>query len=147
MGFIRTIFLLFLLLQPGISLAESNCQDVYQDLLATLKQEQDFISRFPGNSYHDEQHLNELIEELDAYARQVIQCFIDRNSDAINQVIGHINMIASIIEYAKANPEQFQDTLASIFQQYYDELIRLLEDAIEQPDDSPDQAPGGVRAI
>jgi hypothetical protein len=146
MRIIPAMFFALLVLQPGFLQANSDCNDVYQELLSTLEQEQDFMTRLPGDSYQDRQHLAELTERLDAYAREIIQCFIDRNSDQINSVIGHLNMLTSIIEYARANPQQFRDTLSAIFSQYYAELIKLLKNIPHQPDKEPGDLPGDLHA-
>jgi hypothetical protein len=133
MKILRLTFILLLGLYSTQATAGNHCAEVYEDILSTLKEEQRYFFGLP-DSYHDRQHLDELGRQLEDYSEDIVRCIILDNPEAIGQIIIHLNLITAFADYIKENPEQFRDSLMMAFEQYYAELIAMMEDLLKLPE-------------
>jgi hypothetical protein len=133
MNIFRLTFIFLLGLHSSLATAGNHCAEVYEDILSTLKEEQRYFFGLPEN-YHDRQHLDELGRQLEGYSEDIVRCIILDNPEAISQIIIHLNLIRAFADYIKENPEQFRNSLMMVFEQYYAELIAMMEDLLKPPE-------------
>jgi len=133
MKIMRLTFIILLGLYSTLATAGDHCTEVYEDILSTLKEEQRYFLELP-ESYRDRRHLDELGKQLEGYSEDIVRCIILDNPESISQIIIHLNLITAFADYIKENPEQFRDSLMMAFEQYYTELLAMMEDLLKAPE-------------